>query len=222
MVNTPPVTPPGSVHGHTPPHSMHNEEPDNETNVEFTKISKLDFGDPLYLHASDTVSTPLIGFKLLGTDNYKVWSCAMELALQTKNKIGFIDGTCLKSVDNLVLASQWDRCNAVVLTWILGCVSQELYLGQIFSKNGTNVWQELKDTYDKIDGSVIFNLHHKINSLTQNGSSLSEYYHNLTSLWKQYDSMVTLPMCTCAAATTVKSHNDLLRLMQFLMGLDDV
>nr|XP_043619624.1 uncharacterized protein LOC122591418 [Erigeron canadensis] len=203
MVNTPP----GSVHGHTPPHSVHNEEPDNETNVEFTKICKLDFGDPLYLHASDTVNTPLISFKLLGIDNYKVWSCAMELALQTKNKIGFIIGTCLKFVDNLVLASQWDRCNAVVLNWILGCVSQELYLGQIFSKNATNVWQELKDTYDKIDGSVIFNLHHKINSLTQNGSSLSEYYHNLTSLWKQYDSMVTLPMCICAAATTVKSHN---------------
>ena len=155
--------------------SVHDEFEDE------TKISKLDFGDPLYLHGSDTTSTPLIGFKLLGTDNYKVWSCAMELALQTKNKIGFIDGTCLKSTDNDVLASQWERCNAVVLNWILGCVSQDLYLGQIFSKKASIVWQELKDTYDKVDGSVTFNLHQKINSLTQNGAPLAEYYHKLSS-----------------------------------------
>nr|XP_043626033.1 uncharacterized protein LOC122597508 [Erigeron canadensis] len=225
MVNTPPGsvhgnTPPASVHGNTPPAFVHNDS-DNETDFEITRISKLDFGDPLYLHASDTTGTPLIGFKLLGTENYKVWACAIELALETKNKTGFIDGSCLKNYDNPVLAKQWDRCNAVVLNWILGCVSQELYLGQIYSKNASIVWQELKDTYDKVDGSVTFNLYQKINSLSQNGSSLSEYYHKLTAFWKQFDVMIHLPACSCAATSEIQQHVDLMKLMQFLMGLDD-
>ncbi|XP_071695004.1 uncharacterized protein [Rutidosis leptorrhynchoides] len=147
-----------------------------------TQISKLDFGDPLYLYPSDISSTPLINVKLKGTENYKSWACAMELALKTKNKIGFINGTLKKDEGNEVLEVQWDRCNAVVLSWILGSMTEELYNGQIYSKIASDVWKELKETYDKIDGSVIFKLYQKLNSITQGGSSVSDYYHNLNSL----------------------------------------
>lgn len=147
-----------------------------------THVSDLDFGDPLYLHASDTNTTSLVNFKLKGTENYNVWSCTMILALETKNKTGFIDGSCKRNETNEVLSKQWDRCNSVVWSWILGSISEELYIGQFFSKSASVVWQELKETYDKMDGSITFNLHHKINYLTQNGSSISAYYHKLNSL----------------------------------------
>lgn len=195
---------------------------DVEDNVFGTLVSKLDFGDPLYLHASDTTGAPLISLKLKGTENYKVWSCAMELALETKNKMGFINGTCLRPINNEILGKQWDRCNFVVLSWILSSITEELYLGQIFSKEAVIVWQELKETYDKVDGSITFNLHHKINSLSQNGSSISDYYHKLNSLWKQFDSLVKLPTCICHAAVEFQEHHQLMKLMQFLMGLDEV
>ncbi|XP_071737381.1 uncharacterized protein [Rutidosis leptorrhynchoides] len=186
-----------------------------------TLISKIDFGDPLYLHASDTTNTPLISIKLKGTENYNIWSRGMLLALSTKNKVGIVEVTCLKQTDNHVLASHWDRCNSVVLSWILNSISEELYSGQIFSATASVVWTELKETYDKVDGSIIFNLHHKINSLKQNGYSLYEYYHKLITLWKQYDEIVKLPTCTCNAATKFQSHNKVLKLMQILMGLDE-
>ncbi|XP_071741905.1 uncharacterized protein [Rutidosis leptorrhynchoides] len=57
--------------------------------------------------------------------------------------------------------------------------------------------------------------------MKQNGCSLSEYYHKLNTLWKQYDEMVKLPACTCVAAPEFQNHNKTLKLMQFLMGLDD-
>ncbi|XP_071738626.1 uncharacterized protein [Rutidosis leptorrhynchoides] len=186
-----------------------------------TLITKLDFGDPLYLHPSDTSTTPLISLKLKGTENYKIWSRSVLLALETKNKVGFIDGTCIKNTTDEVLSKQWDRCNSVVLSWLLGSIADELYSGLIFSKNASTVWTELKETYDKVDGSVIFNVHHKINSLKQNGSSLSEYYHSLNALWKQYDTLVVIPTCNCATATHIVDHNKTFKLMQLLMGLDD-
>ena len=95
-------------------------------------IANLDFGNPLYLHPSDTSGTPLLTFKLCGTENYKVWACAMILALETKNKLGFVNGTCNRPTDNDVLAKQWDRCNSVVLSWILGSITEELFLGKVF------------------------------------------------------------------------------------------
>ncbi|XP_071712191.1 uncharacterized protein [Rutidosis leptorrhynchoides] len=187
-----------------------------------TLISKIDFGDPLYLHASDTTNTPLISIKLKGTENYNVRSRAMLLALCTKIKVGFVNGTYLKNNDNVVLGAQCDRCNSVVLSWLLNSISEELYSGQIFSNIASVVWTELKETYDKVDGSIIFNLHHKISSLKQSGSSLSEYYHKLNTLWKQYDEMVKLPAYVCDVAPEFQKHNKVLKLMQFLMGLDDV
>ncbi|KAJ0703042.1 putative RNA-directed DNA polymerase [Helianthus annuus] len=187
-----------------------------------TLISKLDIGDPLYLHPSDSSALTIVNIKLKGTENYSVWSSAMKLALEAKNKFGFINGKCEKPKDNDVLAAQWDRCNSVVLTWLLNSVCDELFLGQVFSKLAFEVWTDLKETYDKVDGSVVYDLYKRINCISQNGSSVAEYYNKLTTMWKQFDAMVQLPSCSCQAA---KDYNDffaLIKLMQFLMGLDDV
>ncbi|GJS47138.1 ribonuclease H-like domain-containing protein, partial [Tanacetum coccineum] len=134
-----------------------------------------------------------VSIKLKSTEDYQVWSCAMLLALEGKNKTGFIDGSCRRSNTDEVLGRQWDRVNDVVLGLILNSISEELFLGQFFSKIAKHVWDELKETYDKVDGSVTFNLHHKINSLSQNGSSIADYYHRLNAMWKQFDALVQLP-----------------------------
>ena len=73
-------------------------------------------------------------------------------------------------------------CDSVVLTWILNSLSPELFAGAIFSKTAYEMWKDLQDTYDKVDGSAVFNIHKNINSLKQNGSSLVDYYTSLNSL----------------------------------------
>ncbi|GKC41214.1 putative RNA-directed DNA polymerase [Tanacetum coccineum] len=94
------------------------------------------------------------------------------------------------------LAEQWERCKFVVLTWILNCVSPELFIGQVFSSNAKQMWDELSETYDKIDGS-------------------------LNSLWREYDAMVQLPICTCNGADSYKDHVQLLKLMQLFPSRDE-
>ncbi|GJU60881.1 ribonuclease H-like domain-containing protein [Tanacetum coccineum] len=201
-------------------HGFTNDEYDADDNQP-TLISKLDLSSPLHLHPNDSATLTVVSVKLKGTENYQVWSCAMLLALEGKNKTGFIDGSCRRSNTDEVLGRQWDRVNAVVLGWILNSISEELFLGQFFYKRAKHVWDELKETYDKVVGFVTFNLHHKINSLSQNGSFIADYYHRLNALWKQFDALVQLPRCTCHAADDFKKHNQLMKLMQFLMGLDD-
>nr|GEW31840.1 ribonuclease H-like domain-containing protein [Tanacetum cinerariifolium] len=84
------------------------------------------------------------------------------------------------------------------------------------------VWDELQETYDKMDGYVIFNIVQKINYLKQGELFVPEYCHSLNSLWREFDIISLLPACTCASYEGVLKHNQLVRIMQFLVGLNDV
>ncbi|GKF17652.1 ribonuclease H-like domain-containing protein [Tanacetum coccineum] len=96
---------------------VHNYENSDDADVadSVTLISKLDISDPLHLHPNDTTALAVVSIKLKGTENYQVWSCAMLLALERKNKIDFIDGSCKRSNIDEVLGKQWDRVNAIGL-----------------------------------------------------------------------------------------------------------
>ncbi|GKE84668.1 ribonuclease H-like domain-containing protein [Tanacetum coccineum] len=119
--------------------SPNNSDHDDDIHDSVTRISKLDISDPLHLHPNDTTALTVVSIKLKGTKNYQVWSCVMLLALEGKNKIGFIDDSCKRSNTDEVLGKQWDRVNAIVLGWILNSISEELFLGQFFSKRAKHV-----------------------------------------------------------------------------------
>ncbi|GJT39788.1 ribonuclease H-like domain-containing protein [Tanacetum coccineum] len=142
------------------------------------KISSLDLGNPLHLQNSDFNSATIISVKLTGTENYKVWAAAMKLAISTRNKTGFLDGTCLKSAyaSSASLSNQWDRCNSIVLSWLLNSVSEDLFLGQIFSDNASDVWAELKETYDKLDGSIILSFQSEVVSYLERLPDVKEAF----------------------------------------------
>nr|GEV26842.1 hypothetical protein [Tanacetum cinerariifolium] len=101
-------------------------------------------------------------------------------------------------------------------------MSEDLFLGQIFSDNASEVWAELKETYDKLDGSIIFYLLQNIHGFRQGELTISEYCYKLNSLWREFDIMTKFPKYSCAAREDVLKHNQLIKLMQFLMGLNDV
>ncbi|GJZ13898.1 ribonuclease H-like domain-containing protein, partial [Tanacetum coccineum] len=153
----------------------------------------------------------------------------LNAALQARNKYGFVDGSCLKEsyATSDVLSAQWDRCNAMGLTWIMNVVSQDVYIGLVYSENTVVVWKELRETYNKVDSSVVYNLLQKINFVKHGGSSVADYYHRLNSLWREFDALTKLPKCicevkcSCDASKELGLHQQLMKLMQFLMGLDD-
>ncbi|KAH0773131.1 hypothetical protein KY290_010268 [Solanum tuberosum] len=98
---------------------------DNGINGSFMTI---DHNHPLHLSSSDVS-------QLTGMDNYTLWSRAMEIALLGRNKLGFIDGSVLQSDFDGPLKKIWDRCNAIVITWLTSNVSKDLLSGIHYSSS---------------------------------------------------------------------------------------
>ncbi|XP_019234924.1 PREDICTED: uncharacterized protein LOC109215337 [Nicotiana attenuata] len=176
----------------------------------------LDHNHALYLHPSDTTGAPIVSIQLTGSDNYSIWSRAMRIQLLGKNKLGLIDGTLKREDVAENLGHQWDKCNAIVLGWIMSSVSKKLVTGIVYAKDACRVWEDLKERFDKINASRIYQLHKEIATLCQGTNSVSTYFTKLKELWDEYESMI--PACRDREFV---EHLHRQKLMQFLMGLNE-
>ncbi|XP_073017992.1 uncharacterized protein [Primulina eburnea] len=174
------------------------------------------FNDPLFLHPSDMPGMNLVTESLRGVENYGIWSRAMIIALRAKNKITFIDGSYPRPESGHATLNQWERCNALVLSWIMNAVSKEIFSGIVYSIDASVVWSDLKEQFDKVNGSRIFSIHRDISRLVQGSNTISVYYSKLKHLWDEYSSLVTLPSCECDTARQYLKHEQQQKLLQFL------
>ncbi|GAV65409.1 UBN2_3 domain-containing protein, partial [Cephalotus follicularis] len=136
-------------------------------------------------------------------------------------KVGFIYGHCKKPATNSPLFHQWERCNAIVLSWIMNTMSKELFTRIVYATDAENVWKDLKERYVKVNGSRILSLHREIGSLNQGNTTVSIYYTKLKQLCDEYASLVTLPSCGCETSKAYLEHDQQLKLLQFLIGLNE-
>lgn len=70
------------------------------------------------------------------------------------------------------ISLQWKRCNAIVLSWIMNAVSKEIFSGIVYSTDAAVVWSDLRERFDKVNGSRIFTLHREIGCHVQGNNSI--------------------------------------------------
>ena len=165
-----------------------------------------DSGSPLYIYLSDTLSSTLISEQLTGTENYGIWSHAMTVSLRAKNKLGFVDGSCEKSKFNESLYAQWERCNSLVLACIFNTVSKEIFNSIVYSTSAYQVWQDLQEQYNKINGTKVFGIHREVANLVQGTNTIVVYYNKLKTLWDELGSLVSLPPPDSESAKAYLAH----------------
>ncbi|XP_049410702.1 uncharacterized protein LOC125873920 [Solanum stenotomum] len=115
---------------------------------------KIDQNDPLYIGASYSSSVVLIPIKLIGSENYGIWSRSMRIALLEKRKYGFVTGACTRGLYKEDLHEQWEICNAIVLSWLMNTVSEKLLSGIVYAINALSLWNDLKERFDKKQQTV--------------------------------------------------------------------
>ncbi|KAH0765534.1 hypothetical protein KY285_001405 [Solanum tuberosum] len=168
----------------------------------------IDHNHPLYLNPNDIPSSSLISLKLTSSENYAIWSIYMRIGLVGKSKLSFIDGRFPKSKFTPDLFDIREKCNVVILTWIMIDVRPELLSSVVYVGDAHGVWCDLSERFEKIKGAHVYQLHKEIHSITQ-------------GLWSEYDSIMPCPGCAYPASKKFQEHCEYMRVLEFLMGLND-
>ncbi|KAH0636992.1 hypothetical protein KY289_036907 [Solanum tuberosum] len=102
-------------------------------------VITIDQHHPLFLQPNDTPGSSLISIKLTGPKNYALWSSSMRISLLGERKLGFVDGRYPKEKYDVSLHDLWEKCNAIVLLWIMNFVCTELLSGIVYATSAYKV-----------------------------------------------------------------------------------
>ncbi|KAL9688394.1 hypothetical protein QQ045_032815 [Rhodiola kirilowii] len=81
--------------------------------------------DQLFVNSNENVAVLLVTQPLISDKNYLNWRKSMEMALGIKMKLGFLRGDFPRPVD-AYQGARWDKCNNIMLAWIINSVSPEI------------------------------------------------------------------------------------------------
>ncbi|WKA12939.1 hypothetical protein VitviT2T_030281 [Vitis vinifera] len=178
-----------------------------------TDFSKADLSNPYFTHHSHHPGLVLIS-KSLNGDNYLAWKRAMILALNSKNKLSFVNGSIKapsEEIDPEGYAT-WSRCNNMIHSWIVNTLNLEITDSVIYYSTAHEVWEDLCERFSQSNAPRIFEIQRDIACLRQEQLSVSAYYTKLKGLWDEL------------ASYNVAAHGaqqDQQKLMQFFMGLNE-
>ncbi|KAI3758794.1 hypothetical protein L6452_06366 [Arctium lappa] len=178
------------------------------------------YSNPLFLSHNDNPGVVIVSQKFDGK-RFGAWKRAMILALSVKNKLGFVTGRTKEPAENDPTYEDWERCNSIVITWILNAVTTEISEGLIYYTSAKAIWKQLHLMYEQSNLVVIFQLQKELNQMSQGSDSITSYYSKFKRAWDEFASMDDMPDCSCTAAELWMKRLDRQQLMQFLFGLND-
>ncbi|KAF5451070.1 hypothetical protein F2P56_031369 [Juglans regia] len=169
-------------------------------------------------------TTPLFLW-LLTTSPQKTTPPGPELyaeLFEPKINLVFINDTLLKPQDLTdPLHEAWERCNALVVSWLQNSISSSLKSSIALVDDARQIWVELKYRFTQQNGHRIFQLKKALTGLNQENDSVSIYFGKLKTLWDELHIYDPLPDCTCGKLTILLDRYQRDCVIQFLMGLNE-
>lgn len=83
--------------------------------------------------------------------NYHFWSRSIMVALRSKNKLGFLDGTLTHPNYTNYLSLGWDRCNTMVMSWITNSIKSYIDQSVLWMDTTHDIWTKLRTRYHQGD-----------------------------------------------------------------------
>lgn len=187
--------------------------------------NNIDCNHPYYLHPSDNPGMQITTI-VLNENNYNQWQRSMELALSSKLKLRFVDGSYTKPPANSPLFMHWLRCNNMITSWMLNSVTVEIRNSIVYLKSAREIWLDLEVHYAQSNVPKLFHLRKEIAHLTQGTLSVSAYFTKFRTIHDELECLTPKPrctctLCTCAVNTKLNELEQSVQLTQFLMGLNE-
>ncbi|XP_074346200.1 uncharacterized protein LOC141684968 [Apium graveolens] len=178
-----------------------------------------------YIHPSYANTTQLVSVKFNG-HNFNNCKRSMILILSAKNKLGFVNGTLTAPANNSPDYCAWERCNSLVISWILFNLDETIARSVVFLKSARSRWKDLEERFGSSSITELYSLEQELVEISQNSQSVSDYYTKLRTVWDSIDDVNPIPTCSCEKCTCdlrqkfLKKQQEQ-RLLQFLLKLND-
>ena len=179
--------------------------------------------DPLYVHPSDNPAQPLVS-NVFNGENYDGWKRSVQIALSARHKLAFVDGTSECPAATTPLYSLWQRNNAMVLSWLLNSLSENIRSSVLYFDTAKALWDDLEGRFGQSNKARLFQVQKDIVCLSQGDLDIVSYYTKAKQLWDESRAVSNVPLCTCAKCECgvngkLYTYTEEQRLIQFLMGL---
>ncbi|GAA0168596.1 hypothetical protein LIER_23272 [Lithospermum erythrorhizon] len=108
--------------------------------------SAIKTNDPLFLHSSNHSSFVL--------------SCsrAMKVAMEARDKYGFLNGEIEAPSMEDVRYKQWRKVNSTLISWIMNALSKDISRAFVFTDDAKMLWEDIRDPFGGSNGSRVFEL----------------------------------------------------------------
>jgi len=184
------------------------------------------YDNPFFLHSTDHAGLQLVTDRLTSGADFHSWRRSVRMALNVRNKLGFVDGTISKPPPNHRDSGSWSRCNDMVATWLMNSVSKKIGQSLLFMSTAEGIWNNLMSRFKQDDAPRVFEIEQRLSSIQQGSLDVSAYYTELITLWEEYKNYIELPVCTCGkcecnAAVLWERLQQRSRVTKFLMGLNE-
>ncbi|XP_019427198.1 PREDICTED: uncharacterized protein LOC109335519 [Lupinus angustifolius] len=133
-----------------------------------------DPGSPYFLHPNENPGVVLVS-PILDGRNYHSWARAMTMALDTKNKVEFINGSLPKPPLHDPLSSLWSRCNNLVISWLNKSIDPSILPSILWMETAFEIWKDLRERYHQGDMFRISQLLREIYTVRQGNLSIDAY-----------------------------------------------
>lgn len=183
-------------------------------------ISPEDLAEAYFLHPSDHPGLLLVSTAFHGT-GFGSWKRAMTIALSTKSKLYFVDGSLPKPNSNSPNFKKWIKCNDMVMSWILNVLTKTIANSIIYAKSARQIWIELEERFGQVNGAKLYQVQKEMCNVSQGTNDIATYFTKVKSLWNELDGLDEVPPCTCNSAEKMLKKEQNQKLLQFLMGLND-
>lgn len=125
--------------------------------------------NPYFMHPSENPSFVLVSPPLI-EKNYHNWAHSMIVALESKNKHRFVDGTLPIPASTDSMHDTWKRCNNMVISWLTRSMSPSIAQFVLRMRFASQIWSDLKVRFSRGDKFRIADLMEEI-QLCKQGST---------------------------------------------------
>ncbi|KAF3642196.1 26.5 kDa heat shock protein, mitochondrial [Capsicum annuum] len=110
----------------------------------------------------------------------------------------------------------WNKYNGMIISWLLNSLSKDIADSVIYSRTAKDLWLSLEHRFRQ----------EELNELVQGNNDIAGYFNKLKRLWDELESLNSeikcSCVCTCEGKLKLEKSLEDEKLIQFLIGLNDV